>query len=56
MDELWTFIHKKEKQLTALEKLADVYGGACIWIAFTPICKLVPVWVVGKRTLGTLEK
>ena len=51
LDELWTFIYKKEKQLTALEKLAEVYGDAWIWIAFTPICKLVPVWVVGKRTL-----
>lgn len=51
LDELWTFIYKKEKQPTALEKLAEVYGGAWIWIAFTPICKLVPVCVVGKRTL-----
>ncbi|MEW6404539.1 MAG: hypothetical protein AB1649_22305 [Chloroflexota bacterium] len=28
LDELWTFIYKKEKQLTALEKLAEVYGDA----------------------------
>jgi hypothetical protein len=26
LDELWTFIHKKEGQLTSLEKLAEVYG------------------------------
>ena len=51
LDELWTFIYKKEKQLTALEKIAEVYGDAWIWIAFSPICKLVPAWVVGKRTL-----
>jgi IS1 family transposase len=51
LDELWTFIFKKEKQLTALEKLADVYGDAWVWIAFSPICKIVPAWVVGKRTL-----
>jgi hypothetical protein len=50
LDELWTFIYKKEKQLTALEKLAEVYGDAWVWIAFSPICKLVPAWVVGKRT------
>lgn len=28
LDELWTFIHKKEAHLTALEKLAEVYGDA----------------------------
>ena len=42
LDELWTFIYKKEKQLTALEKLAEVYGDAWVWIAFSPICKIVP--------------
>src|SRR5713101_9697282 len=51
LDELWTFIHKKEGRLTSLEKLAEVYGDAWVWIAFSPVCKLVPAWVVGKRTL-----
>ena len=51
LDELWTFIHKKEGHLTLLEKLAEVYGDAWVWIAFSPVCKLVPAWVVGKRTL-----
>lgn len=51
LDELWTFIYKKEKQLTALERLAEVYGDAWVWIAFSPICKIVPAWVIGKRTL-----
>jgi IS1 family transposase len=51
LDELWTFIHKKEGRLTSLEKLAEVYGDAWGWIAFSPVCKLVPAWVVGKRTL-----
>jgi hypothetical protein len=50
LDELWTFIYKKERQLTPLEKLAEVYGDAWVWIAFSPVCKLVPAWVVGKRT------
>jgi transposase-like protein len=27
LDELWTFIHKKEDHLTSLEKLAEVSGG-----------------------------
>ena len=51
LDELWTFIYKKEAQLTPLERLAEVYGDAWVWIAFSPVCKLVPAWVVGKRTL-----
>jgi len=51
LDELWTFIHKKEDHLTSLEKLAEVSGDAWVWIAFSPVYKLVPAWVVGKRTL-----
>jgi IS1 family transposase len=51
LDELWTFIDKKEAHLTPLEKLREVKGDAWVWIAFSPVCKLVPAWVVGKRTL-----
>ena len=51
LDELWTFIAKKEAHLTPLEKLQEMYGDAWVWIAFSPVCKLVPAWVVGKRTL-----
>jgi IS1 family transposase/transposase-like protein len=50
LDELWTFIAKKEAHLTPLEKVQEVYGDAWVWIAFSPVCKLVPAWVVGKRT------
>ena len=50
LDELWTFISKKAAQLTPLEKLAEVYGDAWVWMAFSPMYKLVPAWVVGKRT------
>lgn len=56
LDELWTFIYKKEAQLTALEKLQQVYGDAWVWIAFSPVYKLVPAWVVGKRTLAYARK
>jgi hypothetical protein len=51
LDELWTFVAKKEAHLTPLEKLATIYGDAWVWIAFSPVYKLVPAWVVGKRTL-----
>lgn len=52
LDELWTFIAKKEAHLTPMEALQAVYGDAWIWIAFSPVCKLVPAWVIGKRTLA----
>jgi IS1 family transposase/transposase-like protein len=51
LDELWTFIAKKEARLTSLEKLAAIAGDAWVWIAFSPVNKLVLAWVVGKRTL-----
>src|SRR5215831_13253153 len=51
LDELWTFVAKKEAHLTPLEKLATIYGDAWVWIAFSAVDKLVPAWVVGKRTL-----
>ena len=56
LDELWTFVYKKEKHLTVLEKLARRYGDAWIWTAFDPIRKLVPAWRVGKRTLSDAQK
>ena len=56
LDELWTFIFKKEDQLTPLDKLLGIYGDAWVWIAFSPVCKLVPAWVVGKRTLANARK
>jgi IS1 family transposase len=51
LDELWTFIYKQEAHLTPLEKRREVEGKAWVWIAFSPVCKLVPAWVVGTRPL-----
>ena len=51
LDELWTFIAKKEARLTSLEKLAAIAGDAWVWIAFSPVNKLILAWVVGTRTL-----
>jgi IS1 family transposase/transposase-like protein len=56
LDELWTFVYKKERHLTMLEKLAGRYGDAWIWTAFDPVHKLVPAWRVGKRTQGDARK
>ena len=51
LDELWTFVRKKEAQLTPLEHMMGLYGDTWIWTAFAPLSKIVPVWVAGKRTL-----
>lgn len=56
LDELWTFVRKKEDQLTPLEQMLSLYGDTWIWVAFAPMTKLVPAWVAGKRTLQDGKK
>ena len=34
-----------------MENLAAIAGDAWVWIAFSPVDKLVRAWIVGKRTL-----
>ena len=51
LDELWTFVRKKEDQLTPLEHMLGLYGDTWIWVAFAPVSKVVPAWVAGRRTL-----
>ena len=52
LDELWTFVRKKEEHLTPIEQMMGEYGDAWIWIAFAPVSKIVPAWVAGKRSLA----
>lgn len=49
LDELWTFIYKKERNLDFLELLAREYGDAWVWVCFEARLKLIPALVVGKR-------
>src|SRR5574337_756184 len=56
LDELWTFVYKKQAQLEPIEQLLNVYGDAWVWVAFSPVFKLVPAWLVGKRTLHDARK
>ena len=51
LDEMWSFVGKKEKNLEPIEKLHRVLGDAWIWIAFDAVNKVVLAHVVGKRTL-----
>ena len=50
LDEMWSFIGKKEKNLTPIEKLEGELGDAWIWIAFDAVNKVAIASVVGKRT------
>jgi IS1 family transposase len=49
VDELWSFVRKKEAHRTAAEKVLALYGDAWVWIAFAPAWRLVAAFVVGKR-------
>jgi IS1 family transposase len=49
LDELWSFVHKKEAHLSSLEKIRMLYGDAWVWLAFAPEWRLVPAFVIGKR-------
>jgi len=50
LDEMWSFVGKKEKNLGPIEKLGRTLGDAWIWIAFDAVNKVVLAKVVGKRT------
>lgn len=56
LDELWTFVHKKEDHLEPIDQVLGVYGDAWIWIAFAPRCKLIVTWIVGKRTVAEAKR
>jgi len=50
LDELWSFVHTKEDNLSLTEVYCDTYGDAWVWLAFAPVWRLVLAFVVGKRT------
>jgi transposase-like protein/IS1 family transposase len=49
VDELWSFVRKKEAHLTVAEKVLALYGDAWVWIACAPVWRLGAAFVVGKR-------
>jgi len=60
LDELWTFVRKKQRMLSEWEKLQSEYGDTWIWMAFDPVHKLVIAVLIGDRTeeeaVGLLER
>jgi IS1 family transposase len=55
LDELWSFIHTKEKNLEAAEYFCISYGDAWVWIAFAPVWRLVLAFVIGKRNQANAD-
>lgn len=50
LDELWSFVYAKEGNLQNVKHVLQEYGDAWVWVAFAPDFKLIPAFVVGKRT------
>ena len=50
LDELWSFVHTKERNLEYAKIYCETYGDAWVWVAFAPIWRVVLAFVVGKRT------
>ncbi len=50
LDEMWSFVYKKEGHLDPFKKNSELMGDAWIWIAFDPLHKLILSHAIGKRT------
>lgn len=50
LDELWSFVHTKERNLAAAKTFCETYGDAWVWVAFAPVWRLVLAFVIGKRS------
>jgi IS1 family transposase len=49
VDEIWTFVRKKEGRLNALERMNPELGDQYVFVALDAESKLVPLFLVGKR-------
>ena len=54
-DEIWTFVRKKQGHLTTEEKDDANIGDQFLFIALDQMTKLVPTFVIGKRTREVTE-
>jgi IS1 family transposase/transposase-like protein len=56
LDELWSFVNKKEKQLSEAEKHILGKGDTWIWIGFDAVHKIIISKIIGKRTQSNALK
>jgi IS1 family transposase len=50
VDELWTFIGKKDSRLTTAEKAVGLLGSQFIFVAIDAKTKLIPLFMMGQRS------
>jgi IS1 family transposase len=55
VDEIWTYVGKKQKRLTDEERKAGKLGDQYVFVAMDAETKLIPTFKVGKRTYGATE-
>lgn len=53
LDEIWTFIQKKQKRVRFADP--EEFGDAFVFVAIDPVTKLIPAFAVGKRNSNTAE-
>ena len=53
VDELWSFVYVKAKNLSGAKRAPPQAGDAWLWVAFCRETKLVPSWRIGDRTAVT---
>ena len=50
-DEIWSFVHAKDRNLPEKLRNEPGYGSVWTWTAIDADTKLVPSWLVGERTM-----
>jgi IS1 family transposase len=55
LDELWTFVLKKERSLSSWEKMNTEYSDTWIWTVVDPVHKRVLVFLIGDRKETQVE-
>ncbi|MCK4830808.1 hypothetical protein KA005_84635, partial [bacterium] len=53
VDEIWTFVKKKQKRLKEKERLDHTIGDQYVFVAIDANTKLIPTFTVGKRDSAT---
>lgn len=53
MDEIWSFVGAKEKNTTPDKKIDQSWGDVWTWVAICADTKLVPMWYVAPRHMGS---
>ncbi|MBN1391887.1 MAG: DDE-type integrase/transposase/recombinase [Sedimentisphaerales bacterium] len=56
VDEIWTFVGKKDSQLTIEEKTVGLFGSQFIFVAIDAKTKLIPLFMMGQRSFDMTYK